>query len=136
MPTQLERLAERCKGDVTLEINPHLGLYQDAGAYLGERDLSETDPRVTFEMVKRNRVVRVQFYPATPVGFFVVFHYDIEEALREAHLALDLERVRRKASAPGADPQPWCGACGYPVRSTGPRCNCATPLPQIPPSES
>lgn len=96
MPTQLERLAARCKGGVTLEINPHLGVYETAGVYLGEHDLSETDPRVTFEMVKRNRIVRLQFYPSTPIGFFVIFHHDVEEALREAHGAIDSERERRK----------------------------------------
>mgnify|MGYP001575390636 FL=1 len=81
---------------MTLEINPHLGVYETAGVYLGERDLSETDPRVTFEMVKRNRVMRVQFYPSTPIGFFVVYHHDLEEALRECHRTLDLERAQRK----------------------------------------
>jgi len=34
--------------------------------------------------VGRDFIIEIQFYPDTPVGFHVVYHYDLDAALDEA----------------------------------------------------
>ena len=40
-------------------------------------------------MEKTNTVVSVQFYPDTPIGFYIVYHYDVEAAIKCALDALE-----------------------------------------------
>lgn len=80
---KLNELTALCKAAVHLEINGHKGIYQTVQEYLSEEDDPIPDD-VRAEMIKRDSVVYLQFYPNTPVGFYVIWHYDIEIAVQRA----------------------------------------------------
>jgi hypothetical protein len=75
--------------------NPHRSYYQDVEEYLREDgcydETGDVNPDVLREMVKRDQMVRIQFYTRTPVGFYVVYHYDTDKAISQA-----LEIARRE----------------------------------------
>ncbi|MFA5943174.1 MAG: hypothetical protein WC876_01770 [Candidatus Thermoplasmatota archaeon] len=94
----LERLMSLCACEVTIEINAHRNYYQPVDVWLRKRgDMSPTKPAfeisddVRCEMVRRNRLVEIRFYPQTPVGFYSVMHYDLVEALKNALACLEDE---------------------------------------------
>ncbi len=98
----LDELAALCKGDVLVEINGHRSNYESVESYLEycEADDDDVPPTVRAEMVARDRIVRVQFYPQTPIGFCLVLHYDTEAALA---VALDMMRAEMSALSEGRE---------------------------------
>lgn len=84
---KLKILMNRCKSGANIHFNPHKGCYQSVEEYLDNisvfyEDLeSEVGSDVWQEMIKRDEIVRIQFYPNTPIGFFTVLHYDISTAI-------------------------------------------------------
>jgi hypothetical protein len=36
------------------------------------------------KMIEHNTIIDLQFYPNTPIGFYSIYHYDLEMALDEA----------------------------------------------------
>ena len=45
-----------------------------------ERD-DKLDEDIKAKMIELNTIIRIQFYPITPIGSYVVYHYDIDLAL-------------------------------------------------------
>lgn len=85
MTDKLQLLMSICKCSVTVSINRHRDFYESVELYLSERDNIEDIPREVFEkMISLNTVIEIHFYPDTPVGFYEVFHYDLDKALDEA----------------------------------------------------
>ena len=82
MSKALEELADLCKAEVHVSMNPHTATYETIQDYLEVQE-EEIEPEILAEMIKRNRMVWVQAYPTTPIGFYVVYHYDIETAIQE-----------------------------------------------------
>jgi hypothetical protein len=83
---RLKFIVNRCKGEVSITINEHKSSYMSVSEYF-EHDLpskDDVDDLVLKEMRERDTIIRVQFYPDTPIGFHVVFHYDVDEALKKA----------------------------------------------------
>lgn len=87
---KLKELMSRCKCGVHVTVNAHRDVYESAEIFLsemstqgGHEDL-EIDPAVKAKMIETNTVVEVQFYPNTPVSFYVLRHYDLDAALDEA----------------------------------------------------
>jgi ferritin-like protein len=82
----LEFIASRCQCEVSVEINSHRNFCESVLDYLRGPDDSTDDiaPDVLNEMVARNSLVVVQFYPDTPIGFYAVRHYDLKAALQIA----------------------------------------------------
>jgi hypothetical protein len=84
----LNELISRCKCGVFVTVNEHRDYYQSAADALIERDGYECppriDPAVRAEMIRLNTVVRLQFYPDTPIGSYEIYHYDLDAALAEA----------------------------------------------------
>lgn len=85
---KLEKLVRLCKGEVSITVNGHRSGYLtveqefEYGGCRSKRD--DVDDDVFREMVRLDRIVCVHFYPRTPVGFHVIYHYDIEAAVDEA----------------------------------------------------
>lgn len=79
----LEELMQGCKGSVTIEINPHHRTYETAAEYLAS-ERADAPTEIQREMEARDRVVHVQAYPKTPIGFFCVYHYDVVVAVTDA----------------------------------------------------
>jgi hypothetical protein len=89
---KLLRLVSLCKCGVYVSINEHRDTYQTAGSRLDEMAHVEVDEPVREEMVRRDTMVVVQFYPDTPVGYYAVAHYDLETAIDLALLTLSEAR--------------------------------------------
>jgi hypothetical protein len=80
----LKELADLCKAEVSVSINPQKSTYESIPAWLDSLPEDEPfDENLIAEMVKRDRLVWVQAYPVTPIGFYVAYHWDIEEAIKQ-----------------------------------------------------
>jgi hypothetical protein len=78
----LNKIADLCQASVTVTINPHKDYYQTIGEYLKDQD-ETVDPDTLNGMYALGRMVIVQAYPITPIGFYVIYHYSIDMALAE-----------------------------------------------------
>ena len=98
MTDKLARLIARCKAGVHITINEHRNYYETAEYYLSERDQRgdeplEIDPDVRAQMIATNTVVNLHFYPDTPIGFYEIWHYDLEAALDQALACEGMEQT-------------------------------------------
>jgi hypothetical protein len=83
MAGKLEEIAGLCEISVTVLINPHRDNYQTVEEFLGNIDPDVVSDDIRSNMVLTDTVVSVYCYPDTPIGFYVVHHYDISKALDE-----------------------------------------------------
>ena len=88
---KFKELVSLCKGSVEMSVNDHKDCYESVEGYINEDEKGDIEKNVFDEMVKRNTVVRIQAYPHTPIGFFVVYHYDIDLAVEIALNAIKFE---------------------------------------------
>ena len=51
--------------------------------------MEDIESDVYEKMKELNTIVELQYYPDTPVGFYKVYHYDIEKAIDEALSSLN-----------------------------------------------
>lgn len=84
---KLKELIAKCKCEVSVTINGHRNSYATVSDEL--RDFEsfgplEIDPEVRAKMIELDTMVCVQFYPDTPIGFYVIHHYDLDAALTQA----------------------------------------------------
>jgi hypothetical protein len=89
----LRLLLERCKCGVYLHVNEHRDDYETATgklAYLQLESPPEISDDVREGIIRTDTIVDLQFYPDTPIGFYKIVHYDVEEALRLALKKLGL----------------------------------------------
>ena len=90
MTNKLKQLMNACAISVTIDIDDHKSYYETAEQHINDliekRDLAEDEisEDVKAEMIKRNTIICIQFYPHTPVGFYFVYHYDLDKALDKA----------------------------------------------------
>lgn len=78
---KFKELVSLCKASVEISVNDHKDYYESVEQHINEEDRENIDKEVFEEMVKRDIVVKVQAYPNNPIGFFVVYHYDIDKAV-------------------------------------------------------
>lgn len=85
---KLKELIGKCKCGVFLTVNEHRDYYQSAEASLEEMTGYECPPEIEDDvrkvMIETNTIIKVQFYPDTPIGSYSVYHYDLDAALTEA----------------------------------------------------
>ena len=98
--SKLNDIVIACKAGIDISINDHKCYYQDVIDWVLEEldhtriqsphDLEaierasielDIEKHTLLEMIKRDEVVRVHFFPHTPVGSYTVYHYDIDLAL-------------------------------------------------------
>ena len=95
MNDKLKAILARCKCSFELTVNQHRDYYQSAESYLKEhieRDspgAAEIPEDLKAKMIATDTIVEVHFYPDTPIGFFKVWHHDLDAALDEALACLD-----------------------------------------------
>ena len=80
---KLKELLMKCECGVFIEVNQHRDYYQTAEQAILEdieRD-DKLDEDIKAKMIELNTIIRIQFYPITPIGSYVVYHYDIDLAL-------------------------------------------------------
>jgi len=94
---KLKELMRRCKCGVYVKVNAHRDVYESAELFLsemstqGDHEHLQIDPAVKAKMIETNTIVEVQFYPNTPISFYVLRHYDLDAALDDALACLDAE---------------------------------------------
>lgn len=87
---KLKELINKCKADIHLTINNHKSSYQSVTDYINDLieiksiDNEDIEPEIYEKMKELDTIIELQFYPRTPIGFNVVYHYDIEQAIDEA----------------------------------------------------
>lgn len=82
---KLNELTLCCKCGVYVSVNEHRDSYDSVQQHLWNcGNLEDIDPEVLGKMVEMDTAIEIQFYPLTPVGFYRVWHYDLDAALDEA----------------------------------------------------
>ena len=68
-------------------VNEHKDLYETAEEYINRRftiyEEEELTPEIRSKMIETDTIIQIQSYNKTPVGAYVVYHYSLEEALKE-----------------------------------------------------
>lgn len=81
---KINKLDSLCRCGLDISINPHK-LNDEVIQYflsdLESNDDLECDDEVKEEIIKRDTIVQVQFYPSSSIGFYRVDHYDLDKAL-------------------------------------------------------
>ena len=78
---KFKELVSLCKASVEISVNDHKDYYESVEQNINEKERENIKKDVFDEMVKRNTIVKVQAYPHTPIGCYVVYHYDIDMAV-------------------------------------------------------
>lgn len=91
---KLNKLIQRCKCGIYLKINVHRDHYETVEKYFksnpfNEEYLEDIDSNVYNKMKEQNIIIELQFYPDTPIGFYKVYHYDLEMAIDKALSSLN-----------------------------------------------
>jgi len=98
---KLQKLMRSCRCGVFLTINEHRDYYQGVEKTLSDRYGRGCDPDIEADvrakMIELNTIIEIHFYPDTPIGFYEIFHYDLDIALTKA-----LECIERKRNTTGA----------------------------------
>lgn len=88
---KLTNLISKCKGGVFIFINEHRNEYQSFDEYFEELSecmeddfREEIDKEVYDRMKELDTIVELRFYPHTPIGVVVIYHYDLDMALDKA----------------------------------------------------
>jgi len=93
---KLKELLARCKCGVYLTVNEHRDYYDTIGMRLNEYASMEAPPDISDEVragiLRTGNIVDLHFYPDTPIGFYHIVHYDLDDALTMALQILDAER--------------------------------------------
>lgn len=84
---KLKQLLSLCKCGVFVTVNEHRDYYDPADKHIEEAMGNECPPEIAddvrAQMIALNTIVKIQFYPVTPIGSYEVWHYDLEAALDE-----------------------------------------------------
>lgn len=76
---KLIKIVSHCKKSVEISINDHRNYYESVEEHLQEVK-QDIDPNILKKMIEKDTIVVIQAYPETSIGFFKVYHYDIEKA--------------------------------------------------------
>lgn len=89
----LKKILERCKCGVFLTVNEHKDYYQTTAERIAE--LRDNDEEISDEaaslMLSADKIVELQFYPDTPIGFYKVISHDFDDAVSKALKCLGIE---------------------------------------------
>jgi len=85
-----------CKCGFVLDVDPHLIERLSAQAWLlktlTENEAKDIDMAVMKDMIERDIVVRLDFFPNTPSGGFVVYGSDLDIVLKSAMQLIELDK--------------------------------------------
>ena len=86
--SDLEKLISLCKCGVSLTVNEYRNNYQTVEKFIAEirsfHEPDEIDDATEKKMIESSSVVRLDFYPHTPVGFITVWGSNVSEVVSEA----------------------------------------------------
>lgn len=89
LPTLADVVA-RCKGSVTVEVNPQRDVYETRERYLAAAD-HDMGPEEVAQVMRGADLYALRFYPATPVGFYDVYGVTLEDVVLKALAILDAD---------------------------------------------
>jgi hypothetical protein len=85
---KINELISRCKASVSITANNHRDYYQSVEDYIKEIEAMQNDLNIPADVLRRmietNTVIELQFYPNTPVSFYIIYHYSLDIAIDEA----------------------------------------------------
>ena len=88
---KLAQIQQKCKCSVAININRYKDYYQTIQEGIDEVNQMLRSSRgnllsqeMVNKMIEHNTIIDLQFYPDTPIGFYSIYHYDLEMALDEA----------------------------------------------------
>jgi uncharacterized FlaG/YvyC family protein len=91
---KLNKLIQRCKAGIYLTINSHRDYYETVEQHFEsnpkKEDLEDISKDVYEKMKETNTIIELQYYPDTPIGFYKIYHYDLEMAIDEALSSLNI----------------------------------------------
>ena len=93
----ITELVSYCKASVSLDVNDHRAVYQTVEQWLEDENHDgqlEIDEAAKEEMIRTDTCYRLQFYPDTPIGFYVIYGPTLDWVLTEATTALLREKPR------------------------------------------
>lgn len=93
--TTLQQLISGCKASVLISVNEHINDHRSIAEYITDARSYQSDlpsAAMEAEMIARNTVVEIQFYPRTPICFYKVWHWDVELGLIEALSLLNSDK--------------------------------------------
>lgn len=79
---KLQQLIAASKYGLNISINPHKGVYQTIEEYLEnpfkQDDVSYSD---VMDMEMMGSLIEIQSYPDSPIGFQMIYHWNLEKAI-------------------------------------------------------
>ena len=85
---KLKTLLARCKCGLFLTVNEHRDSYDSAEETLDDARGYECPPNISDDvravMIETDTIIRLQFYPDTPISSYEVWHHDLDAALDAA----------------------------------------------------
>lgn len=95
-------IVKLCKADVNLTVNGHKSNYESVKDYFDTIKLCQSEfdiekdigQDVYDKMVELDTIYDFQFYPDTPTGFYVIYHYDLDVVLDKALEILKEEKIK------------------------------------------
>lgn len=80
--------------EVLLTVNDHRASYVTAKEWIGNLDLADDfeSPEDLQKAIDTDTLVRVQVYPDTPVGFFVVCGTDVARCIKRMRAICEADR--------------------------------------------
>lgn len=90
----LQKLISLCKASITIEINLHINYNMDLEEYISQLNgpsfLNEDEHfnvienELSEKILDKNTLIELCFYPYTTVDNVIIYHWDIEEAVKLA----------------------------------------------------
>ena len=78
---KLQDLIKKIKCSVSIDINNHRDYDETIEQHIEPEDRKDISNDVWAKMIELDTCVRLQVYPDTPIGFYVIHHYDVEMAI-------------------------------------------------------
>lgn len=90
---KLKKIISMCKAAVYFRLNEYKTNFKSALEEIefNYEEYCDTDEDVKKIMIEKNTIVSIQAYPYTPIGTFVIYHYDPESAITEMLNILESE---------------------------------------------
>lgn len=86
---KLNKLIKECKCGIHLTINSHRDYYETVEQHfksnpINEEYLEDIDSDIYDKMKETDTIIELQIYPDTPIGYYKIYHNDLELAINEA----------------------------------------------------
>ena len=84
---KLNKLISKCKCGVYVSVNEHRDCYQTVKQKLDDIDRQDylvIPKNILDKMIETNIWIEIQYYPETPIGFFKIYHWNLDKALDKA----------------------------------------------------